>query len=107
MWTCTIEAVLDYCRIVWDLFPEGKLIRIISSDMQPRNLNNWSSIQQNVNYILHQLSLLGPPSPLVPNPNQNSSVEHGFHSAVEAMIECTTAQMDQEAKENNIGVQNK
>ncbi|XP_015363782.1 PREDICTED: protein asunder homolog [Diuraphis noxia] len=107
MWTCSIEAVLEYCRIVWDLFPEGKLIRVISSDMQSRNLNNWSSSQQNVNYMLHHLSSLGPPAKLVPNPNRDYSVVYGFRTAAEAMIECTTAQMDQGAKKNNIEVQNK
>jgi len=107
MWTCSIEAVLEYCRIVWDLFPEGKLIRVISSDMQSRTLNNWSSSQQNVNYMLHHLSSLGPPAKLVPNPNRDYSVVYGFRTASEAMIECTTAQMDQGAKKNNIEVQNK
>jgi len=107
MWTCSIEAVLEYCRIVWDLFPEGKLIRVISSDIQSCNLNNWSSSQQNVNYMLHNLSTLGPPAKLVPNPNRDYSVVYGFHTAAEAMIECTTAQMDQGAKKNNIEVQNK
>lgn len=27
LWTCSVEAAVEYCRIVWDLFPEGKLVR--------------------------------------------------------------------------------
>ncbi|KAL4127372.1 hypothetical protein QTP88_011546 [Uroleucon formosanum] len=107
MWTCSIEAVLEYCRIVWDLFPERKLIRLISSDTQTCNLNSWSSSQQNVHYILQNLSSLGPPKKLVPNSNQEGSVMYGFRTAAEAMIECTKEQMDQEAKKKNIEIQNK
>jgi len=107
MWTCSIEAVLEYSRIVWDLFPEGKLIRVISSDMQSRNLNSWATSQQNVNHMLHHLSLLGPPTKLVPNTNRDHSIVFGFRAAAEAMIECTTAQLDQGSKKNNIEVQNK
>lgn len=28
LWTCSVEAAVEYCRIVWDLFPEGKLVRV-------------------------------------------------------------------------------
>lgn len=26
LWTTSVEASLEYCRIVWDLFPAGKLV---------------------------------------------------------------------------------
>lgn len=26
LWTCSFEAAIEYCRIVWDLFPQGKLV---------------------------------------------------------------------------------
>lgn len=26
LWTTSVEASLEYCRIVWDLFPTGKLV---------------------------------------------------------------------------------
>lgn len=26
LWTCSVESSLEYCRIVWDLFPTGKLV---------------------------------------------------------------------------------
>ncbi len=29
MWTTAAEAALEYCRIVFDLAPEGKLIRFV------------------------------------------------------------------------------
>lgn len=27
LWTCSVESSVEYCRIVWDLFPTGKLVR--------------------------------------------------------------------------------
>lgn len=27
LWTCSVESSAEYCRIVWDLFPTGKLVR--------------------------------------------------------------------------------
>ncbi|XP_050529358.1 integrator complex subunit 13 [Daktulosphaira vitifoliae] len=107
MWTCSIESVLEYCRIVWDLFPEGKLIRVISSDLQARNLNTWALNQQNVNYMLHHLSALGPPAKLIPNPSRDYSIVYGFRLAAEAMSECTTAQKEHISKKATIEVQNK
>lgn len=107
MWTCSIEAVLEYCRIVWDLFPEGKLIRVVSSDTQSRNLNNWSASHQNVNHMLHHLSVLGPPTKLLSNSNRDYSIVYGFRTAAEGLVECTAAQMEQTSRKNNIEVQNK
>ena len=26
LWTCNVEASLEYCRIVWDIFPTKKLV---------------------------------------------------------------------------------
>lgn len=107
MWTCSIESVVEYCRIVWDLFPEGKLIRVISSDLQSRNLNSWATGHQNVNHMLNHLSMLGPPAKLLPNPNRDYSVVYGFRTTTEVMSECTMAQLELVSKKNNIEVQNK
>lgn len=30
LWTCSVEAAVEYCRVVWDLFAEGKLVRCFS-----------------------------------------------------------------------------
>ena len=27
LWTCAVEAAFEYCRIVWDIYPSGRLIR--------------------------------------------------------------------------------
>lgn len=27
LWTCSVESTIEYSRIVWDLFPQGKLVK--------------------------------------------------------------------------------
>lgn len=42
LWTCNVEAVLEYSRIVFDLFPEQeKLIRLMVTKVD-MPLNSWS-----------------------------------------------------------------
>ncbi|XP_041978062.1 protein asunder [Aricia agestis] len=60
LWTCSVEAAVEYCRIVWDLFPEGKLVRFVVSDSNAHLLNTWASTQQNLTHILNGLCLVGP-----------------------------------------------
>lgn len=47
MWTCAAEAVLEYCRIVWDIFPtEEKLIEMVVSGASPVRLTSWDEAEQ-------------------------------------------------------------
>ena len=48
MWTCAAEAVLEYCRIVWDIFPtEEKLIEVVvSGGAGPTRLTSWDEAEQ-------------------------------------------------------------
>lgn len=90
LWTCSIEAAVEYCRIVWDLFPEGKLIRFIASDSTAHHFNSWKKSEQNISHILNGSAHLG-----VPPRHQQSgdfSVIHGLKAAIEAMTECSEAQ---------------
>ncbi|XP_048482638.1 protein asunder [Plutella xylostella] len=60
LWTCSVEAAVEYCRIVWDLFPEGKLVRFVISDSAAHILNTWVTVQQNLTHLLNGLCLVGP-----------------------------------------------
>jgi hypothetical protein len=78
LWTCSVEAAIEYCRIVWDLFPTGKLVRdfsvvlngcsfksvsssitdmfyfkvrFIVSDTKSHSLNTWSPVQQSLSHV--------------------------------------------------------
>nr|CAD7443228.1 unnamed protein product [Timema bartmani] len=89
LWTCSVEAAIEYCRVVWDLFPQGKLVRFIVSDLLARTLNTWSPQQQNIQHIISSLATIGVP----PRPQQEDfSVIHGLKAAAEAHCECTDIQ---------------
>ncbi|XP_065223636.1 integrator complex subunit 13 [Planococcus citri] len=93
LWTCSVEAAMDYCRIVWDLFPDGKLIRFVISDSSARTLNSWTPDQQNIYQVFGSLSGCGAPPKLNATSSQSEfSVIHGFRTAVEAMCECSEIQ---------------
>nr|CAD7403948.1 unnamed protein product [Timema cristinae] len=106
LWTCSVEAAIEYCRVVWDLFPQGKLVRFIVSDLSARILNTWSPQQQNIQHIISSLASIGVP----PRPQQEDfSVIHGLKAAAEAHCECTDIQHEKRTSltENAIKVLNR
>ena len=48
VWTSAVEAVAEYCRIVWDIFPtEEKLIEVVvSGGASPTRLTSWDEAEQ-------------------------------------------------------------
>ncbi|XP_046991283.1 integrator complex subunit 13 isoform X2 [Schistocerca americana] len=90
LWTCSVEAAVEYCRIAWDLFPQGKLIRFVVSDTSAHTLNTWSQQQQNLTHILNGTAAVGVPA----RAHQSSeySVIHGLRAAIEALCECSDIQ---------------
>lgn len=92
LWTCSVEAAMDYCRIVWDLFPDGKLIRFVISDNSARTLNTWAPDQQNIYQVFGSLSGCGAPPKQNAGSQSDYSVIHGFYTSIEAMCECSEVQ---------------
>ncbi|XP_070558814.1 integrator complex subunit 13-like [Ptychodera flava] len=90
LWTCAVEATLEYCRIVYDIFPSGKLIRFIASDTEAHILNSWQTDEQGLSHITQSFARLGPPSET--DDSSECSVMHGLASAVEVLCECTEKQ---------------
>ncbi|KAK7791139.1 hypothetical protein R5R35_008573 [Gryllus longicercus] len=90
LWTCSVEAAVEYCRIVWDLFPTGKLVRFVVSDSTSHVLNSWTPSQQNLTFILNAMATMGIP----PRAHQagDYSVIHGLRAAIEALCECSDIQ---------------
>ncbi|KAL0892924.1 hypothetical protein ABMA27_014601 [Loxostege sticticalis] len=93
LWTCSVEAAVEYCRIVWDLFPEGKLVRFVVSDSAAHILNTWAVTQQNLTHILNGLCLVGP----VRRGAGGDVV--GLCAAIEALAEPSPKQTSQPAAE--------
>ncbi|GIY08577.1 hypothetical protein CDAR_432931 [Caerostris darwini] len=89
LWTCSVEAAIEYCRIVWDIFPTEKLIRFIVSDNTSRTLNSWSQEQQNLSHLMAALAQVGPPENIS---IKDCNVMHGLNAAIEALCECSEIQ---------------
>ncbi|KAK9497051.1 hypothetical protein O3M35_004435 [Rhynocoris fuscipes] len=108
LWTCCVEAATEYCRIVWDIFPTGKLIRLIASDISATNLNSWNQSQQNIPHLWSGLAQVGLPAAKVPD-TAKCSIFPGIRAAVEAMCECSEIQHEKRTSlnENTIQVVNR
>ncbi|XP_017768624.1 PREDICTED: protein asunder homolog [Nicrophorus vespilloides] len=103
LWTCSVEASIEYCRIVWDLFPTGKLIRFIASDAVAHILNTWVTTQQNLNHIMNGMSLIGvPPPPRTVN-TPEFTIIHGLRTAIDALSEITELQVEKMANSSANG----
>ncbi|KMQ90411.1 protein asunder-like protein [Lasius niger] len=99
LWTTSVEASLEYCRIVWDLFPTGKLIRFVVTDRAAYVLNSWSPLQQNLNHIMNGTAILGVPTK-TPDPGEDYSVIHGLRVAIETLNECSEIQHEKRTSLN-------
>uniref|UniRef100_A0A182NG84 Protein asunder n=1 Tax=Anopheles dirus TaxID=7168 RepID=A0A182NG84_9DIPT len=93
LWTCAVEASVEYCRIAYDLFPVGKLIRFVVSDTAAHIVNTWNTNTQSLTHIMNAMSMVGVP----PRQTQASdySVIHGLRAAIEALAEPTEFQKEQ------------
>ncbi|KAI5723879.1 hypothetical protein M8J76_012194 [Diaphorina citri] len=98
LWTSTIEAVFEYCRIVWDIFPDRKLIRVILSDVQAQSLNTWNQEEQNLVHCMYSLTSIGSHPP---RQNAECSMMYGLCSALEAMCEPTSLQSEKLKQDPN------
>ena len=50
LWTCTVEAALEFARVVYDLFPENKLIRMMTTK-HDNMLNTWHESEQGLEHV--------------------------------------------------------
>lgn len=89
LWTCSVEAAIEYCRIVWDIHPRGKLIRFILSDQCSHVLNSWSQEEQNLTHLMTALAQLGPPRR---EHAEDCNILHGLTAAIETLCECSQTQ---------------
>ncbi|KAG1701206.1 Integrator complex subunit 13 [Nymphon striatum] len=104
LWTCTIEAVYEYCRIVWDIHPSGKLIRFIVSEDIPKSLNSWSENDQSLNKFMVSFAELGRPKGIK---QESCNILDGLSSAVDALSEYSEIQREKyKTDEGETPVQN-
>lgn len=89
LWTCSVEAAIEYCRIVWDIFPVEKLVRFIISDSSSITLNTWSQNEQSLTHLMAALAQVGPPQN---TGSKECNVVHGLNAAIQALCECSEVQ---------------
>ncbi|XP_023243853.1 integrator complex subunit 13-like [Centruroides sculpturatus] len=89
LWTCAVEAAIEYCRIVWDIYPTGKLIQFIISDNTTRTLNTWSQSEQNLNLLMSSLAHVGTPDTQM---KKDCNIHHGLRAAIESLCQCSEVQ---------------
>jgi len=94
VWTCVVEATLEYCRIVWDIFPEDKCIRYVVSCNPPELLNGWQAAHQNSASLGTALTAIARPESRRKGGGEMNNVLAGITKALEALCE-TTGRQDQ------------
>uniref|UniRef100_A0A8C5KH94 Integrator complex subunit 13 n=1 Tax=Jaculus jaculus TaxID=51337 RepID=A0A8C5KH94_JACJA len=51
LWTCSVESSMEYCRIMYDIFPFKKLVNFIVSDSGAHVLNSWTQEDQSLQEV--------------------------------------------------------
>lgn len=101
VWTSAAESVLEYCRIVWDIFPptgeEQRLIRFVVSGANhvARPINAWSVGEQTAASVASGLALAGRPEPVSRSKSalaKGYDIRIGIGKALEMLCEPTEAQ---------------
>ncbi|XP_041113340.1 integrator complex subunit 13 isoform X2 [Polyodon spathula] len=90
LWTCAVECSMEYCRILFDIYPFKKLVNYIVSDSEFHFLNTWSQEDQNVQELMSALAAVGPPNPR--EDPECCSILHGLVAAVESLCKITEYQ---------------
>ncbi|XP_060135453.1 integrator complex subunit 13 isoform X1 [Zootoca vivipara] len=90
LWTCSVESSMEYCRIMFDIFPFKKLVNFIVSDSGANVLNSWNQEDQSLQELMAALAAVGPPNPRA-DP-ECCSILHGLVAAVEALCKITEYQ---------------
>ncbi|KAF5888730.1 protein asunder [Clarias magur] len=90
LWTCAVECSMEYCRILYDIYPTRKLVNYMVSDSECHVLNTWREEDQSVQELMAALASVGPP-----NPHEDPeccSILHGLVAAVESLCKITAYQ---------------
>ncbi|CAF3945144.1 unnamed protein product, partial [Rotaria sp. Silwood1] len=48
LWTCVVECVLEYCRILFDIFEDDALITLIVTGIDQRDQSSWWNRYKNL-----------------------------------------------------------
>jgi len=102
VWTCAVEAVAEYCRIVWDIFPaQDKLVRVVvaspeCNEVQP--LLGWGEEGQTSAAVMTSLAMVGRPT----GDSRGQHLLGGIAQGLEALAEPSPAQEALAAAEGGV-----
>jgi len=89
VWTVAVEAVAEYCRIVWDIFPKGdRLIRVVVGD--EGGGEGWDDNEQNMSSVMEVLATVGRPSA----DSRDSGIVAGIGRGLELLCEPSPRQAE-------------
>ncbi|KAA0203761.1 hypothetical protein HAZT_HAZT009111 [Hyalella azteca] len=95
IWTCAVEAITEYCRIVWDIFPGTRFISLMSiGGGAVERLSSW---HQDQILCVQLLMVLGPARP------GTADLLSGCLAALQNLTEVTPAQKLQTQPVGNKG----
>ncbi|KAK8735783.1 hypothetical protein OTU49_005315 [Cherax quadricarinatus] len=106
LWTCAVEAITEYCRIVWDIFPGTRLIRFIAVDKTTHKLSSWNLEDQSLTNLMNAFMMLGPAKNVGVG---KLDLLKGLRAAIEALTEPSAIQHEKRTSltENATKVLNK
>ncbi|CAF3825652.1 unnamed protein product [Rotaria sp. Silwood1] len=86
LWTCIVECVLEYCRILFDIFEDDALITLIVTGIDQRDQSSWWNRYKNLSQCMDFFAGIQPPNerPLV---NDDDLLKHSLNEAITAL--CT------------------
>lgn len=90
LWTCAVECSMEYCRILYDIYPKDKLVNYVVSDSEFHFLNSWRQEDQSTHELMGALAAVGPPNPR--EDPECCSILHGLVAAVESLCKITELQ---------------
>jgi len=104
LWTVSLEAVCEYCRLVWDIFQcetnNPKLFRFIASGSECKSLNiSWDPKEQNLVKLMKELATLKAPK----CDSESGSVLSGILEAVQLLQQPTLQQKELQKGYKNKG----
>ena len=75
LWSACIDAVLEYCRVVYELQPVGAsvCVQVHQNDREPKHLNSWDPRDQSLACIQKNLDDVGPSEGVV---SSKQAVDH-------------------------------
>jgi hypothetical protein len=97
LWTCTVESIMEYARVSWDLFPEldHLLAMAVFHNSGANVLTEWIDDHQNLTYLstaLAKCALIEPPSPSTVSTRAENFAPNAIQHVLRLLRECSPMQ---------------